>query len=493
MKHKSVFLLLLVFVLASILPACKKGDTPVQSPADVATAETSASEVGDIANAVKFVRNFNPPEVDSIDFVPETEPMPDWDEWVARANAGDLAGEFVVHVMYRDKWKELVGYQAGYPVDFRLNDHQMHIEKMRWIYRSNRYFLTHLVQEPIFILKPFSSGDQRFWNDSLNHDFSDEVIEWLEEAAKRGYGHAEYLLGLIYWNGLQVEQDKEKATSMIVRAAHHNVAQAQFLLAMMHELGIQREENHENALYWLLKAEQNASPEARFVLSMKYADGIDFPKDLEASKVLDEKNAAFVWSDIHQNYTGDFDIFCFENFYNDSFEETMAKREDVGHRGHDVDLEEMEMDEEEWEAEHLENRSQSPWDYPPMYSLLGHWLERAAQDVSHDHARLMWVQIAVTDNCHSDVFSQKPDVMDILFQLADHHAPNANYALAQYYQNEIYDDDNGRDDVADTIVSYYQKAIEEKEPRAREYITNLMERDGGTTTLEEYILESIKL
>ena len=100
-------------------------------------------------------------------------------------------------------------------------------------------------------------------------------ISWLKKAAARGYGNAEYILGLVYFNGIGTKQSKKKGFEFLVRAAAHGVINAYYAVGMIYEMGLNGKKDTDKSLYWLEKAVHFGSKDATFILAMKYFDGID--------------------------------------------------------------------------------------------------------------------------------------------------------------------------------------------------------------------------
>ena len=89
----------------------------------------------------------------------------------------------------------------------------------------------------------------------VNGDSSAELEEALQELAAVDASTAEkdYLIGLAFFNGIEVEKDNEKAVSLIIASAQKNFPDAIKKLAEMYWNGDGIEVNYENSILWRKK------------------------------------------------------------------------------------------------------------------------------------------------------------------------------------------------------------------------------------------------
>ncbi|WP_189371736.1 tetratricopeptide repeat protein [Tateyamaria omphalii] len=86
----------------------------------------------------------------------------------------------------------------------------------------------------------------------------------LRNAATRGDAEAKYYLGLLYKDGVGVEQDTEKAFSWMLGAGEGGHGPAQFELSRFYANGVGTAPDTQAARHWLNEAAASAVPEAQF-------------------------------------------------------------------------------------------------------------------------------------------------------------------------------------------------------------------------------------
>lgn len=91
------------------------------------------------------------------------------------------------------------------------------------------------------------------------------------KSARFGLIEAQYEVGLMYANGLGVEQDFEKALGWIRQAAERGYTPAQYLLATRYASGIAIERNTHMAFHWFMKAADRGHTKASYRLGKLYA------------------------------------------------------------------------------------------------------------------------------------------------------------------------------------------------------------------------------
>ena len=113
----------------------------------------------------------------------------------ARKNK-DASSMFITHMMYRDRIGDVAYYDEGRKKNAELSAKKMHREMIRWRDEAvdASYELALLAKNPSvqYEISPLFSNDDEF----------KKGLNWLKKAAARGYGNAEYILGLVYFNGV---------------------------------------------------------------------------------------------------------------------------------------------------------------------------------------------------------------------------------------------------------------------------------------------------
>lgn len=134
----------------------------------------------------------------------------------------------------------------------------------------------------------------------------DQALQWLEKKAEQD-AEALYALGILYFEGIGVPENKTKAFDYIQKAAKQNQPKAQYQLILCYEngYGVEKDEKqavkyctllarqgYAMALEWLhKKAEEDENAHAQYWLGWLYADGKVVAKDLNKAFGLYERAA----------------------------------------------------------------------------------------------------------------------------------------------------------------------------------------------------------
>ena len=86
----------------------------------------------------------------------------------------------------------------------------------------------------------------------------------LERAAKMGIANAQFYLGEIYYQGIEVIRNKKKAKSLFLKAAKQGYVNAQYYLGQMYF----EENNVEKSKYWHMKAAKQGHVESMYVIKL---------------------------------------------------------------------------------------------------------------------------------------------------------------------------------------------------------------------------------
>ena len=239
---------------------------------------------------------------ENITFTPDTTPMPDIAATVRSARKNkDNSSMFITHMLYRDHIGDINFYNDGRKQTTELSAKNYHREMIRW--RDEAYEASY----ELAILATSPSVQYQISPMFSNDDELKKGLNWLKKAADHGYGNAEYILGLVYFNGLGTKKDKNKGFELLVRAAAHGVVNAYYAVAMIYEMGLNGDADTNKSLYWLEKAARFGSKDAIFILAMKYADGIDVPKDMVKAEELEKLDPKYhMWTKLHRSERGNF-------------------------------------------------------------------------------------------------------------------------------------------------------------------------------------------
>ncbi len=146
---------------------------------------------------------------------------------------------------------------------------------MGFLFFKERRLMRFLILVSLFVLLlPQSSNAE----DNVNpvgesKTWTDNFIDELFVAAKKGDLEAQYALGALYRDGLEVEQSYEKAFGWFEKAASLDYSLAQFSLGLLYDNGQGVEQNYETAFHWYEKAAKQGHPEAQYYLGLMYRDG----------------------------------------------------------------------------------------------------------------------------------------------------------------------------------------------------------------------------
>ncbi len=119
----------------------------------------------------------------------------------------------------------------------------------------------------------------------------DEAIKLFSRAANLNHKKSQFQLGMIYFEGKQINQNYNKSIYWFNKAATNNLSAAQFMLGMIYLNGIGTEKDKPKALKWLLMASKNGRAEAQHVLGSIYYLGEIVSKDINHALTWLEKAA----------------------------------------------------------------------------------------------------------------------------------------------------------------------------------------------------------
>lgn len=102
----------------------------------------------------------------------------------------------------------------------------------------------------------FNLGIMYYTGDGVQQNKS-EAMKWCMKAAKQGYAKAQFNLGFLYHNGEGVRQDRHEALKWYMKAAKQGHAEAQFNLGLMYIKGEGIRQNKKEAKEWFGKACDN--------------------------------------------------------------------------------------------------------------------------------------------------------------------------------------------------------------------------------------------
>jgi len=121
---------------------------------------------------------------------------------------------------------------------------------------------------PAFADDQFDAG----WPAFKNKDYQLALKVW-KPLADRGNVAAQFQLGLMYRDGIGVQQDQTQSLKWFEWAADNQYPAAQVLVGTMYEHGTGVEKNAGKAAGWFQKAAEHGNAEAQYKLSMMFMNG----------------------------------------------------------------------------------------------------------------------------------------------------------------------------------------------------------------------------
>jgi len=103
----------------------------------------------------------------------------------------------------------------------------------------------------------FLSGENGFERDVK------KAIDWLQTAANNSYTKARTALGMLYYEGTQVDRDYNKAAMWLEKSANDGDPEAQFTLGTIYQRGLGVDKNNTTAIMWYRKAANQGHRDAR--------------------------------------------------------------------------------------------------------------------------------------------------------------------------------------------------------------------------------------
>ncbi|WP_051261243.1 tetratricopeptide repeat protein [Desulfovibrio inopinatus] len=141
--------------------------------------------------------------------------------------------------------------------------------------------VTALTAAAIFCLSSIASADFETGLRAFEEQrYADAAAEW-RVAAQAGNSRAQHNLGVLYDEGLGVEQNALEAAKWYQQAAENGVPGAAFNLGAMYDEGYGVEQDFAEAAKWYRAAADAGVVDAQFNLGLLYAIGQGVPQDYE--------------------------------------------------------------------------------------------------------------------------------------------------------------------------------------------------------------------
>ena len=120
-------------------------------------------------------------------------------------------------------------------------------------------------------------------DDSYPLEERDEAAEQLEQLAKAGDAHAQYIIGTAYRDGGLLIPDTVKARRLLERAAEQDLDAAQYALGKLYLSDDADVHDPAKGIYWLKRSADNGNDYAAYRLGKEYLSGNNVPKDALAA------------------------------------------------------------------------------------------------------------------------------------------------------------------------------------------------------------------
>ncbi len=123
--------------------------------------------------------------------------------------------------------------------------------------------------------------------DTAKDDDAEELkqaVEPIKKAAEQGDITAQYKLGVLYSQGIGMEQDNAKACRWYRKAAEQGDMKAQYMLGRMYYNGEGVPQDFVKARQWWEKAADRGNPSAQVSIGAMYEHGEGVKKDLAAAR-----------------------------------------------------------------------------------------------------------------------------------------------------------------------------------------------------------------
>lgn len=119
----------------------------------------------------------------------------------------------------------------------------------------------------------------------------DQAVNFYQKSANQGDSDAQYFLGKMYFDGLNVKQDFQKSFEFFLKSAKQGHTIAQLDVARAYLRGKGTNKDHKQAVKWLTEAEKTGNSDAQFMLGSAMLDGRGIQKNIKQGVQLLIKSA----------------------------------------------------------------------------------------------------------------------------------------------------------------------------------------------------------
>jgi len=116
-------------------------------------------------------------------------------------------------------------------------------------------------------------GHMYYMGVGVAQDF-DKALEWHKKAASKGETESQYVIGTMYYSGKGVAQDYRVAMQWLLKAGDHGHVDAQYILGAMYFTGKGTPQDYQRSVIWFRRAAEHGHAEAQRLLGMMHLYGI---------------------------------------------------------------------------------------------------------------------------------------------------------------------------------------------------------------------------
>lgn len=113
----------------------------------------------------------------------------------------------------------------------------------------------------------YNIGIMYYNGQGVNED-RQEAVKWMQKAAEQGYVNAQFFMGTAYDSGEVIQRNLPEAAKWYRKAAEQGHVRSQYNLALMYTNGEGVEKNRQEAIKWLRKAAAQGHENAKKLLKV---------------------------------------------------------------------------------------------------------------------------------------------------------------------------------------------------------------------------------
>ncbi|MCW8895142.1 MAG: sel1 repeat family protein [Sulfurimonas sp.] len=153
-----------------------------------------------------------------------------------------------------------------------------------------KHVLTTILFTTVLLASYYEKGDEAYGDDDIK-----TAVSFWEKGAQAGEIESQFMLGLLYLRGDDVELDVKKAASLLAKTFNKNDETILITVALSYYKNLGSSEKNKLAINLFESAIDKEGAEAQYNLGMLFVTGSGVKKDLKkgAALVKKSKNANF--------------------------------------------------------------------------------------------------------------------------------------------------------------------------------------------------------